>query len=247
MSDRYVTVVRRRHVRYREIVALAATLIALSVLMLGFYLGQHAALSGIEEQEAATPMNMPPPPSPCELREADMQAKVQEVQAQHDVDVAALELARKALLTRDGRVAELEASLSFYRGLMAPEEGKQGVVLKAPQWIAGAEAGVYHYRAVVSQVDRKHSVVKGSMTVVLLGEQNGEPAEFALHNISASHDEKRVLLRFKYFQVIEGHLTLPSGFSPRQVRVELNITKPKKKQSTALFAWQVQEEFHHEG
>ncbi len=247
MNDRYVTVVRRRHVRYREIVVSIAAVVVLLVLVVGFLLGQHAALSAMKSREV-TPL---PPPvvetgGHCEQAGQELQAALQEARVQHEVDVTALELARQDLLARDKRVVELEASLAFYRGLMLPGESRRGVSALAPQWVAGDTSGQYLFRLVVQQISRAHKKVSGKLRLTLIGEQAGDTAEIPLHMVSDSHPQKQQKLNFKYFQVIEGRLSLPSGFTPREVRVDIALTKPRKSKTAQTFAWRLQEAFRYD-
>lgn len=248
MSERYVTVVRRRHVRYREMVVLTAAIATLIVLVVGFLLGQHAALSGIKSKEAPLAPAAPviEVAESCDQVEQELMAAVHEAGVQHEVDVAALELARKDLLARDERVAELESSLAFFRGLMLPSESRKGVSVISPQWVAGDTPGLFLFRMVVQQISREHKKVDATLTVTLIGEQAGDATEIPLHTVSDSHPQKEQKLNFKYFQVVEGQLSLPSGFTPHEVRVDLKMTKPRRATRSQTFTWQLQEAFRHE-
>ena len=85
------------------------------------------------------------------------------------------------------------------------------------------------------------------MEVTLHGELDGEPASLALADLSDDVTDNRMALRFRYFQSVEGELSLPTGFSPETVAVEARATTPRKMEVREEFPWQVQEKFTHVG
>ena len=54
-------------------------------------------------------------------------------------------------------------------------------------------------------------------------------------------------LRFRYFQAVEGELSLPEGFEPEGVVVTATAVKPGNAEVREQFSWQTREKFTNVG
>jgi hypothetical protein len=75
----------------------------------------------------------------------------------------------------------------------------------------------------------------------LVGRQNEEFVTFPLRAVSAEQDQLDIRLRFKFFQNIEGELTLPEGFVPNLVQIAAVETSPFEKTLDQDFSWVVKQ------
>jgi len=245
-NDRYLTVVRRYHVRHRQIVVLVLTLSAALVLAAGFVLGREAAFSGVgidpqryREQGEALEI--------ARTEQAELSHQLGVMTARHEVDRAALELVRQELAVQKEQIAGMEEGIRFYRSLMAPGEITQGFSLRRIELVARDEPGRYGFRIVAQQEARQHTPLRGELYAEISGQQAGEPRSYPLAELSQDLEATILPLRFRYFQSIEGDLVLPEGFEPQAISVVATISAPDKTEARERYPWQVQEKFTHVG
>jgi len=235
-SDKYRTVVKRQHIRHRE-VRIILGLVAIGLLMgAGFLLGNRDVVgTPVEVSLSGTEL----------LRELRNENEAQRVQ--HDLDVATLEMIRKEIASQKEQISQLEEGLLFYKSLMAPEAIAQGLSLRKIELVATEASDRFIFRLVAQQESRKHPLLKGSLSVELFGLLDGEEALYPLAEISDDIDGDTVSLRFRYFQAVEGELVIPEGFEPQGFRVVAKLSAPKKAEVREQFPWEVQERFTYVG
>ena len=245
-QPRYQTVVKRHHVRRREIQVLVAALSTAVLLGLGFYLGQRAAYSGMgidpkiyREMQRAQPAT----DQQFELLESELDISG----TRNEVDRVALEMVRQELAAQKEQILKLEESLRFYRSLMAPDDIAKGLTLRPIELIATEADNRFSYRIVAQQEDRKHGLIKGSLSVKVTGMVDGQPLSISLAELSEGVENEDITLRFRYFQVIEGELALPNNFEPEAVFIVARASSPKKMEISEEFPWSVQERFSYVG
>jgi uncharacterized protein DUF6776 len=245
-SQQYRTVVERRHVRRREIQIVVATLLLATTLGAGFYLGKSAIYNGLGiEPEVYRQMKADIPLAAEEINELERALEIQRTRS--EVDRSALEMVRKELAGQEKKILDLEERLRFYQTLMAPEDIARGLVLRPVEIVATDVADRFAFRLVAQQEARKHAVLKGSLAVKIVGSVEGEEVSFSLSALSEDVEKESILLRFRYFQAIEGELILPPGFAPQSVELVGRSTTPIKIEIREQFPWIVQERFSYVG
>ena len=230
----------------RPIVIIVVLLVVALVLEVGFYLGQHAVFNGMGaspksykamQKELVSLQNT--------LRSRDTELAI--LRTRQEVDRQALELVRRELAGQKEEIAGLEEGLGFYRSLISPGEIAPGLSLRGIELKAGEEPRQYNYRIVVQQEARKHEQLKGTLEVLINGISQGQPARYTLAELSEDFEGKGAALQFRYFQSIEGTLTLPEGFEPGVVSVEARTVKPHEFSIREDYPWQLEERFSHVG
>ncbi len=234
------------HQRRRPIIVVVVILVLALVLEGGFYLGQHAAYSGIGARPKtyrATQEELISVQDTLRSRDAALAIQL----ARHEVDRQALELVRKELVGQQQDIAGLEESLGFYRSLMSPGKIATGLSLRGLDLMAGDQPRQYFYRIVVQQEARRHEQLKGSLSVVISGVMDGERVEYSLAELGEDFGDEGVALEFRYFQSVEGQLVLPEGFKPGNVRVDARTLEPHQFEAREEYPWQLEERFTHVG
>ncbi|MCO1333426.1 hypothetical protein MO867_03640 [Microbulbifer sp. OS29] len=153
----------------------------------------------------------------------------------------ASESVRAELVQKESQIAELKQEISFYRGVMAPADDGEGVSIGRFILSQTADPRNYQYKLQVQQSAARRNVVKGSATFTVVGREGGEPKSYPLRDLSEQVDSESILLRFKYFQNIEGELRLPEGFVPEGVELSLKSSERKGFNIEQRYGWLVQE------
>ena len=225
-----------------RIVLLLALLLA--TLRVAYVLGYRAAGETPPEQYDGRITD----PGRAEKLEIErLRAELDVERKRHELDERALEMLRSELAAENRSQAKLEEEVKFYRSLMAPGSVQNGVSLLAPQLVAAADGERVAFRILVQQQANKHSMVKGKLTVSLRGELAGQEVFYPLSELSDAIESASIELRFRYFQALEGELTIPDGFVPQAVEISAALTQPKKLTIQDAFEWQLQERFTHVG
>ena len=236
-SDKYRTIVKRQHVRHRESRILLGLLSVALILALGYFFGQRGK-----------PIELAQPPS--RDAEEDLSAlrdKFGAQRVQHQLDVATLEIVRKEIAAQKDQISQLEEGLQFYKSLMAPEVIAQGLSLRKLELLATDEADRFVFRLVAQQEALKHPLLKGSLSVELFGQWDGDEISYSLAELSDDFEASTVALRFRYFQAVEGDLKIPPGFEPRSFKVVAKASSPHSVEIREEFPWEVQERFTYVG
>ncbi|MCK4833128.1 MAG: hypothetical protein KAT12_00080 [Gammaproteobacteria bacterium] len=130
---------------------------------------------------------------------------------------------------------ELKKELSFYKSIVAPEQGSRSIAIQTIQ-LKRNEAGDYNYKIMVSQRGRNDRFARGTIDVSIEGVKKGQPVILKLTDVSNA-TKKPMKFGFKYFQNFEGVMTLPAAFLPDYLRVKVKPSTGKMKSIDEQFAW----------
>ena len=138
------------------------------------------------------------------------------------------------------REAGLREELAFYQKVMAPELKEQGFAIEGFNVEALKSERFYHFDLVLMQQSRLKNVIKGNLDVTISGSLDGKPKSYDLIALMPDRD-KALAFSFKYFQVLEGQLSIPQGFVPEKVTIHAQVFQFKKKRGelTRSFNWTI--------
>jgi hypothetical protein len=183
------------------------------------------------------------------LREklAVVRGDIQAQRTRHNVDSRALELVRSEMVAQKELTATLEEGLRFFRSLMVSEGDAAGLSLRDPELVAGGTPSRIKYRIFVQHQSRAHEMVEGALSLQVFGFEGEKAVRYALPQLSEELDDLAMSLHFRYFQAVEGALTLPAGFEPTGLAVMAEATKPRKMKVREEFPWELQKQFINVG
>lgn len=153
------------------------------------------------------------------------------------IDEQALHQARRAIMTLETRIAELESDLTFYRNIMAPSETNEGLQVDKMILRPARGEGRYDFKLVLTQVGNNKNYISGQVAVNVVGMRNDEKQVIALRDLSADIDDLGIKLRFRYFQDVEGELQVPEGFEPLEIHVVAQAQGAKSTKAERTFDW----------
>ncbi|MDG2045572.1 MAG: hypothetical protein P8J79_00025 [Halioglobus sp.] len=168
---------------------------------------------------------------------------IQVQRTRHEVDSRALELVRSEMVDQKELTANLEEGLRFFRSLMVSEGDAAGLRLRDPELVAVGTPRRIEYRIFVQQQSRANKLVEGSMSLQVFGFDGQREVRYALPELSAGIDDALKPLHFRYFQAVEGVLTLPEGFEPKGLAVIVEATEPRDIIIREEFPWKLQQQF----
>ena len=226
--------------------ALAMVLLLTLTLLVGIYLGRHAAYRDMAvAPNAADGMQV----ELSAVREAlkVAQGDLQMLRTRHEVDNRAMELLRSEMAAEKERTADLEEGLRFYRSMVVSEDMASGVSLRKPELVPTKSPGRVAYRIFVQQKEREYEMVEGTLSVDVFGLRGQAKVSYPLAELSEDFDREAAALHFRYFQAIEGELALPEGFEPKGMTAVVRVNKPHETEVREQFPWQLQEQFINVG
>jgi hypothetical protein len=168
----------------------------------------------------------------------DLTAKVVALEAENsrlNAKVAELEMARRLDREAYGQVeqtlGELQSRLSrqgddlaFYKSIVSPADGIQGLRIQRFEVEPGKEPRQYLVRLTLIQAMRHDSLAAGLADVVVHGMQGDRPARYSVGEL-LGRPRAQLPFSFRYFQTIEQVVTLPEGFQAFEAEVQVHSAK----------------------
>ncbi|TYC61011.1 hypothetical protein FMN52_04300 [Marinobacter sp. BW6] len=153
------------------------------------------------------------------------------------IDEQALNQARKTIVDLETRIGSLQSDLTFYKNIMAPSETSKGLQVDSFTLVRVRNQESYDFKLVLTQVGNNKSYISGVVAVNVIGVRNEEKEVIALRDLSEDIADLGVKFRFRYFQDVEGSLTLPEEFEPLEIQVVAQAEGKKSSQAERTFNW----------
>jgi len=133
-------------------------------------------------------------------------------------------------------VLALKEEIAFYRGIVSAGKEKG---LKIQTFVVDKESssGAYRFQLVLTQHLKRVKMISGTVKLNIVDEENGKPTRLLLSDMSG-RQANSLKFEFKFFQRIEGRFTLPDGFKPDRLQIQV-VSKGRKPASVEKsFEWQ---------
>ena len=153
-----------------------------------------------------------------------------------EIGKAAKEDNHYELVQLRARVAELDREVQFYRDAVGAVTAGAGVRVKGVQFHALASDGRYHYKIVMTHVDKDNRLAEGKLGLVMTGKLRGKRDSLALSALAGAESDT-IYFKFKNFQLLEGTIKVPAGFSPEQVSLTVMNRAGTKKHHSETYDW----------
>jgi hypothetical protein len=144
-------------------------------------------------------------------------------------------LLRKDESDRQAELGRVQSELEFYGKLAGTGGAISGLDLYRAELIPTDSDRVFQFVLTLTQNIRRAAIISGRVRIDIEGTRQDRPV--TLHWAQVSDGEVPAPeFRFKYFQQLEGYLTLPEDFSPTRLLVTLEASdhKPPVKRE---FSW----------
>jgi hypothetical protein len=154
----------------------------------------------------------------AEEKDAALNDQISVLQRQRDVDQNARTQVQTSLEELQRRLADVQEEVAFYKGIVSPGAGEEGLRVQSLRFSNGGAPRLYHYRLVLIQVRTRELKISGSVTMKIYGVQDGKPVTLDARDLAPS-GKAAAGFGFQYFQSLEGDAFLPQGFTPGRVEV----------------------------
>jgi hypothetical protein len=226
---------RRSALSWLAVVA-GAVMLAGAAGWVGYGQGQrsagHDAAAAAAERAVVDAQN-----ERLELQNKRLNAQVAELEMARRLDRDAYGQVESTLGDLQSRLARQSDDLAFYRSIVSPADGIQGLRIQRFEVLPGAETQQVLLRLTLVQAMRHESVVAGLAQITLSGMQDDVPARLTVGELIGK-PRAQLPFSFRYFQAVEQTVTLPQGFEPYEVEVRLQSSKLRAPVQQ-LFPWKV--------
>lgn len=156
------------------------------------------------------------------------------------VDKQALDNVQQTIVALREKISQLEEDVLFYKQIMSPENDESGLVIGQLDLVATDVPGTIRYKMELKQQGNNENLINGHANVNVLGIRDYREVSIPLNELSTTQPERDIRLQFRYFQNIEGQLTLPEDFEPTKVQILAVAEGPNAKTVQKSFGWLVE-------
>ena len=131
---------------------------------------------------------------------------------------------RRTLGDLQSQLARQSDDLAFYRSIVSPADGIQGLRIQRFEVLPGDEPREVQLKLTLVQAMRHESIVAGLAQITLIGMKDDVPARFSVGDLLGK-PRAELPFSFRYFQTIEQTVVLPEGFEPFETEVRVHSSK----------------------
>lgn len=172
-----------------------------------------------------------------ESRNHTLVKKNAQLEGSSKVEHEAYQQAAKTLTKLQRENLAQKEELIFYQGIVSPENAALGVNLQSFEVKRKNDQKSLGYKLVLTKQGKISRKLKGSVKIIIRGEDDAGVKEFELTDIELEKSGKATNFNFKYFQVFEGDISFPEKFTPYEVEIGINPTTKKVKSFSETISW----------
>lgn len=220
---------------------LIAAVLALAALTAWIAYGEGQRSAGHDAAEEAQRRDvLEEQAARLETENRRLHARVAELEMARRLDRDAYGEVARTLGDLQSQLARQGDDLAFYRSIVSPADGIQGLRIQRLDVRPGGKPREYVLVLTLVQAMRHESIVSGLAEITLAGMQGDVPARHTVGEL-LGRPRAQLPFSFRYFQTLEQAVTLPEGFEPYETDVRLQSSKMRGPVQQA-FPWQVRGE-----
>lgn len=153
-----------------------------------------------------------------------------------EVDSRATEEVWQTVESLQDEIALLNEEIKFYKGVMVPNAEEKGLRIERLDVKNTADSHKFIYSLLLTQVVDKHDFIQGGVEISVLGKEGDIDLRLKLSELNTAQEDL-IGFRFRYFQNINGELSVPAGFEPREVMVVARSSGRNAQRLEKKFNW----------
>ncbi len=173
-----------------------------------------------------------------ETENAEQRRQLEAAEVARRVDREGYSQVERSLGDMQSQIARLNQDLAFYRGLVQPESLIH-VKVQQMQIVPEPSTGQYHLKFVLMQTGKPDKDVNGNVALTIDGLLQGKPLSLTYAQVSPGR-KVSLAYSFKYFQDYDEPVSLPQGFEPNRVGVDIHSGKDMAHSFRQAFVWKAQ-------
>ena len=142
----------------------------------------------------------------------------------------------QTLASSSREIASLRENIRFYESIIEGDDSKQGLQIKTVSLQSDGTVGNYRYRVIIVNSDYGKQKSKGELLIEVEGLMEGDLKTIKVATGSAGKDAQ---LLFKYFQRVDGLLTIPDGFLPQRLHITARLSGKKTEKKEKWYNWNI--------
>ena len=225
----------RQHRPVRNVIVAVIGVVAIGVAGYAIYSNSnewaHEELSALysERDELMTSLDA--------LREANtaLRERVAILERAQQVEGKAYKNVDAHLRSLQDEVLTLKEEVAFYRGIVSAGKEK-GLNIQTFVLDKEASPGAYRFQLVLTQNLKRVRTVSGKIKLKIMDELDGRSKELLVSDMAGKQAD-HVKFEFKFFQRIEGRFTLPDGFKPERLQIEVVSSGKRPASVEKSFEW----------
>lgn len=146
-----------------------------------------------------------------------------------EVDRQSIEDLRQLVMTQKAQLNASERDLKVYKDLLSPsvKTNPLGISFGVFTVLPLKETGHFSYSLTVQKLSTKEADFSGTLEFRIIGQQGGKSLQLSLYQVSSQVTVPSISVSFKYFQTLEGDMSLPVDFVPQSVELVVKTTDKK--------------------
>lgn len=132
-------------------------------------------------------------------------------------------------------VLALKEEVAFYRGIVSAGKEK-GLNIQTFVLDKENSPGAYRFQLVLTQHLKRVKKISGTVKLKVMQEQNGRLKALLLSDMTGKQADA-LEFEFKFFQRIEGRFTLPDGFKPERLQIQVVSSGKRPASVEKSFEW----------
>lgn len=175
--------------------------------------------------------------SELEARNHNLVQKNAQLSSSSSIERNAYLLANKNLVKLQKELLAQKEELVFYQGIVSPDKEAFGINLQSFEVKQKINRNQHNYKLVLTKRGESNKKLRGSVRVIIRGEDDGKMREMKLSDLKLDNPGKAIKFEFRYFQVLRGDIEFPEKFTPYEVEISINSTTKKVKSITETISW----------
>jgi len=210
--------------------------ILLGALYLSFELGRYqAGYSLLDVREQTDDFAASIAESAATISE--LQNQVARLETSREIDRETYSTIEANLAELQARIQAQEEELVFYRGIVSPGDGVAGLRIQNVEVEPGVNGESHILRLLLVQAIVQNERVTGSVRPRLIGTLDGESVELGLDEFGFESSSTDIPYGFRIYQDLIVLLSLPEGFLPTELEIQVWPRSPRGETIVQSFPW----------